>query len=156
MKRKPKYKVKIYDEAHLVEKGGFSLTRFRIIVASLVLMVVFLGISIALVCFTPLKNILPGYMKAEQRVKTEDAYLRVDSLEDLYTIHQAYLDNIVKVLDTNREPDVPDTVGMALPLMLDSLMVSSEIEKEFMKKMEEAGYIITINEDYEEREGDPS
>lgn len=152
MKKRRKYKIRIVDEAHLVEKGGFSLTWPRIVLAVAAFMVVFMAISIGLICLTPVKKILPGYMRPDQRVRTEAAFLRVDSLEELYKVHQAYLDNLVKVLDTDREPDVPDTVGVALPLMPDSLMVSSEIEREFMKKMEEAGYIITITEGYEESE----
>lgn len=150
MKNRPKYKVKIVDEAHLVEKGGFSLTWPRVILAFLGLLVVFIFLGIGIVCLTPVKKLLPGYMRPDQRVMTEEAYIKVDSLQELYRVHQAYLDNLVKVLDTDREPDIPDTVGVALPLIPDSLMVSSEIEREFMKKMEEAGYIITINEDYEE------
>lgn len=152
MKNRPKYKVRIVDEAHLVEKGGFSLTWPRMVAAALGVILLFVALGIGIVCFTPVKKLLPGYMRPDQRVRTEDACLRVDSLEELYKLHQAYLDNIVKVLDTDREPDIPDTVGVALPLMPDSLMVSSEIEREFMKKMEAAGYIITINEDYEETE----
>lgn len=152
MKRRPKYRVRIYDEAHLVEKGGFTLSWVKVAVAAVVAVAVFLGIGLGILWLTPMKKILPGYMRAEQRVRTEDACLRVDSLEELYKVHQAYLDNIVKVLDTDREPEVPDTAGVALPLLPDSLMVSSEIEREFMKKMEEAGYIITINEAYEESE----
>lgn len=149
MKKRPKYKVRIVDEAHLVEKGAFSLTWPRILFGTLALAAVFIGLGIGIVWLTPVKKFLPGYMRNDQRVRTEDAYQRVDSLQELYKVHQAYLDNLVKVLDTDREPDVYDTVSAALPLLPDSLMVSSEIEKEFMKKMEEAGYIITITEGYE-------
>ena len=152
MKNRRKYKIKIVDEAHLVEKGSFSLSLARIITGSVILLVVTVALGIGIVCLTPVKNLLPGYLKTEQRVKTENAWLKVDSLQELYKVHQAYLDNIVKVLDTDRAPDVPDTADVALPLIPDSLMVSSEIEKEFMKKMEEAGYIITINEAYENPE----
>lgn len=150
MKNRRKYKVRIVDEAHLVDKGGFSLTWPRMMFVVLGVLVVFVLLGIGIVCLTPVKKLLPGYMRPDQRVRTEEAYLKVDSLEELYKVHQAYLDNLVKVLDTDREPDIPDTVGAALPMIPDSLMVSSEIEKEFMKKMEEAGYIITINRDYED------
>lgn len=150
MKKRPKYKVKIYDEAHLIEKGGFALTWPRIIGVTLIIALVFIAIGIGLVWFTPIKNSLPGYLRTEQRIKTEEAWMRIDSLEQLYILHQAYLDNIVKVLNSEREPDILDTTASAVPLFPDSLMVSSEIEREFMKKMEEAGYVITINQDYEE------
>lgn len=152
MRRRPKYKVKIYDEAHLVDRGGFSLTWPRVIAFSLMVALFFVSVGIAIVWFTPIKEKLPGYLRNEERLKTEEAFLRLDSIEQLYTLHQAYLDNVVKVLDTDRAPDMPDTVARALPLMPDSILVSSEIEREFMKKMEEAGYIIAITKDYEENE----
>lgn len=133
-----------------MDRGGFSLTWPRVIIFSLCIMAVFIGIGIGIVWYTPLKNRLPGYLRMEERMKTEQAFLRMDSLEQLYTVHQAYLDNVVKVLDTDREPDMPDTAARALPLIPDSIMVSSEIEKEFLKRMEEAGYIIAITKDYEE------
>lgn len=150
MKNRARYRIKIYDEAHLVEKGGFSLTWPRALAAGLALVVVVMLLGIGIVYFTPVKKLLPGYMRPDQRVRTEAACMKADSLQQLYAVHQAYIDNLVKVLDTDREPEMPDTAGLAMPMMPDSLMVSSEIEREFMKKMEEAGYIITINEDYEE------
>ena len=152
MKKRHKYRVRIVDEAHLVEKGSFSLSWPKVLIASVLAFMVFLVLAAVILCLTPARKLLPGYMRPDQRVRTEEAYAKVDSLQQLYRMHQAYLDNLVKVLDTDRQPDIPDTVGEALPLLPDSLMVSSEIEREFMKKMEEAGYIITITEDYEERE----
>lgn len=152
MRNRPKYRVKIFDEAHLTDRGSFSVSWWKIGLVSLLVMVFFIFVGIGIVWFTPLQKKLPGYMPPEQRAKTEETYLRVDSIEELYLVHQAYLDNLIKVLDTDRVPDLPDTVGSPLPFMPDSLLVSSEIERKFLKKMEEAGYIITINEDYTDEE----
>ena len=152
MKRRSRLKVKFFDEAHLVDRGGFTVTWLRVALATLVVMGIFILIGIGIVWFTPVKKKLPGYMPPAQRARTEQAYLKVDSLEELYKVHQAYLDNLVKVLDTDRRPDFIDTLDNALPLVPDSLMVSSEIEREFMKKMEEAGYIITVNQDYKDND----
>lgn len=152
MKIRSKYKVRIVDEAHLVDKGGFSLTWPKIVLGIIGIVLFFTAIGIGIVCLTPVKRMLPGYMRPDMRLKTEEAYMKVDSLQELYRVHQAYIDNLVKVLDTDRTPDIADTISMAVPLIPDSLMVSSEIEREFMKKMEQAGYIVTITEDYEESE----
>ena len=152
MKPRAKYRVKIYDEAHLVDRGSFSVSWLKVALISFGIMVFFIMVGIGIVWFTPLQKRLPGYMPPEQRAKTEESYLRVDSLLELYKVHQAYLDNVVKVLDTDRAPDLPDTVGSPVPFMPDSLLVSSEIELKFLKKMEEAGYVITLNEDYTDDE----
>lgn len=150
MKRRHRYSIKIYDEAHLVDRGSITITWPRVVICCLIVVAVFVGIGIGIVWFTPLKGNLPGYLQTEQRAKTEDAYLKVDSLQHIYKVHQAYLDNLIKLLDEDRNPDVADTVARALPLLPDSIMVSSEVEKEFMKKMEEAGYVVAITEEYKE------
>lgn len=148
LKRQRKYKLKLVDESRLIDLGSVTLTRFRAALFIILFCGIFVLIGIGIVWLTPIKKRLPGYMPPEQRAQTENAYLKVDSLEQLYRVHQAYLDNLIKLIDTDRLPDVADTVGDAIPLMPDSLMVSSEVEREFMKKMEEAGYIITVTNDY--------
>lgn len=152
MKRRAKWKVKLIDEAHLVDHGSFTITGWRVGLATFCIVVFFVLVGMGIVWFTPVKKRLPGYMPPEQRARTEEAYLRVDSLRQLYMVQQAYIDNIVRVLDTDRVPEKADTTNGALPLMPDSLLVSSEIEREFMKKMEEAGYVVTINREYEDIE----
>lgn len=153
MKNRAKYRVRIYDEAHLIDRGSFSVSWLKISLVAIVVMAFFIFVGIGIVWLTPLQKRLPGYMPPEQRARTEETYLRVDSLQELYKVHQAYLDNLIKVLDTDRVPDLPDTVGSPLPFLPDSLLVSSEIERKFLKKMEEAGYVITINEDYNDEDG---
>lgn len=152
MKRRAKWKVRLIDEAHLVDRGSFTITGWRVGLATFCIVVFFVLVGVGIVWFTPVKKRLPGYMPPEQRARTEEAYLRVDSLRQLYMVQQAYIDNLVRVLDTDRVPEKADTTNGALPLMPDSLLVSSEIEREFMKKMEEAGYVVTINREYEDIE----
>lgn len=79
-------------------------------------------------------------MPAEERSRTEDAYLKADSLQMLFDVHQDYIENILKIMDPDREPDIPDSTANAWRLSPDSLSAASEIEKEFIKRMEKAGY----------------
>lgn len=96
-----------------------------------------------IIWFTPLKNQLPGYMPVEQRSESEIAVLELDSLEAVYRINQAYIDNMAAILDGNLPATViPDTLSAALPLEIDSLLLPSEIEREFVRKMGEKGYVI--------------
>ena len=95
-------------------------------------------------------------MPPEERSKTEEAYLRADSLQMLYDVHQAYLENLIKIMDPTRKPDKPDTTRHAWRLEPDSLSAASEIEKEFVRRMEKAGYKtsapVSRHEDPEENE----
>ena len=114
MRRRSRFKLKIYDESHLIDIGEFRISWLRLALGILGLLVFFTAIGIVLVGFTPINRILPGYMQREQRLRTEEAYLKVDSLQHLYSLHRDYLDNLEKILDTERTPDIPDTVGNPL------------------------------------------
>lgn len=140
MRTRPKYRVRIYDEAHLIDRGGFRISWFRVLIAVLFLVGVGAVIGFCIVWYSPIKQQLPGYMPADERSKTEEAYIKVDSLQMLYDVHQEYLENLLKVMDPNREPDAPDTTSNAWRLEPDSLSAASEIEKEFVRRMQQAGY----------------
>lgn len=147
IKKGSKYKLKIYDEAHLIDRGGFSLSWWKLTLFGLVFIAFFIAVGIGIVWFTPIKKRLPGYMVPEQRDRTEEAFLRVDSLHKLYAINQAYMENLMKVLDTERDPDMPDTLNGAIPFIPESLLEASEAEKEFVRKMAAAGYIVELPND---------
>ena len=147
MRNRPKYRVRIYDEAHLIDRGGFRISWFRIISVMFFLVALGAAIGFSVVWYSPIKKQLPGYMPADERTKTEEAYIRVDSLQMLYEVNQAYLDNLLKIMDPTREPDPQDTTSNAWRLEPDSLSAASAIEKEFVKRMRQAGYKTTASGD---------
>lgn len=143
IRNRARYRVRIYDEAHLVDRGGFRISWFRIVAAVLLLLLIGAAIGFSIVWYSPIKQSLPGYMKTEERSQTEEAYLKVDSLQVLYEVQQAYLHNLLKVLDPERAPDQLDTTRNAWRLEPDSMSAASEIEQEYLRRMEKAGYKTT-------------
>ena len=143
MRRKKDLRLKLYDENHLVERGSIKFTWFRFALLCVAFAAIFVGIGMGIIWFTPVKNNLPGYMPVQQRSHTEEAVIQLDSLEAVYKINQAYIDNIATILDPERPATVAeDTLSSALPIEIDSLLLPSEIELEFVRKMENAGYVI--------------
>lgn len=140
MRNRPRYRARIYDEAHLIDRGSFRISWFRVLFGVLLLVGIGIAIGFSIVWYSPIKKQLPGYMPPDERSKTEEAYLRADSLQMLYDVHQAYLENLLQVMDPNRMPDERDTTTNAWRLEPDSLSAASEIEREFVKRMGEAGY----------------
>lgn len=137
MKRHRKIKVKIVDERHLAEIGSFNLSWPRIIICLTGIALFFIFIGMCLLWLTPLKTNLPGYMKASQRSATEENLLRLDSLKGRYEKNQAYIDNFITVLNTERTPSDSikyATAGMA-GTVNDTLIGASEREEEFVKMM---------------------
>lgn len=139
MKRKQKFRVRITDENHLTDVGSFNLSWPRIIIGSgiVVLFLIFLGAC--LLWLTPLKNNLPGYLKDAQRSATEENFLRLDSLKKVYDANQAYIDNLMIVLDTERTPADSALMNKSLTagIQTDSLLAASREEEEFVRMMQE-------------------
>lgn len=143
MRNRPRYRVRIFDEAHLIDRGGFRISWFRVLFVALFLVLTGAAIGFSVVWYSPIKKQLPGYMPADERSKTEEAYIRVDSLQMLYEIQKEYLENLLMVMNPAREPELPDTISKAWRLEPDSLSAASEIENEFVKRMQEKGYKTT-------------
>ena len=144
MKRRSKYKLKLYDEAHLVERGGIRVSWWGASICALLFMALFIGIGMGIVWYTPIKKRLPGYMVPEQRGKTEVAYIELDSLQKLFQLNQAYLENLQMVLATEPISTSTDTVNKSFPFRPDSLWDPSPEELKFLKKMEAAGYKVEL------------
>lgn len=103
----------------------------------LFLAVMFLFAGIFIIA-TPLKTLLPGYMKQQERTATEENILRLDSIQAVYETNQAYIENFVKALDTERIPnDSILMVGETRELSSDSLLPASPLERKFVNAMEE-------------------
>jgi hypothetical protein len=73
------------------------------------------GLTVALIVFTPLKYYLPGvgYGNAKQIREYKELKIRTDSMEDALKYRQQYLDDLKKVL----QGTIPklDTTKLALP-----------------------------------------
>lgn len=138
MKALKKYKVTIEDESHLAE---IVSARFTIpVIAALIIgaFCIMLLLSGLIISFTPIRTLLPGYMKASQRSATEENLLRLDSLMAVTEMKRAYIDNFLRVTNINRSTgDSAAVKPVARELSSDSLLDPSEAEKNFISQMKE-------------------
>lgn len=138
MKRHPKYRIRIEDESRLENLFDIRMSPGKLIAAAVAAVAVFVVLGAVLVMVTPMRTLLPGYMKQTERSATEDNILRLDSILGVYDRNQAYLDNILSTLDINRAAS--DTVaisGDTRELSPDSLLPPSPLERKFVDAMEE-------------------
>ena len=137
--RKRLFKISIDDESHLQSLASWTMTPARIIITSLILLAVIFIAGFLLICFTPARQLVPGYFRESERAITENALLRVDSLRNAYQINQAYLANLRKVLDTDRLPtDSMAIVNRMLSVAPDSLLPPSKAEVALAKRMQQS------------------
>ena len=92
----------------------------------------------AIIFITPLKTLLPGYMGEDQRKSSIEALIRLDSISSAYEARQQWLDNVITVLNTNREPsDSLQLVVNPNPMTTDSLIGPSKEESKFVARMQQ-------------------
>ncbi|MDE7381952.1 MAG: M23 family metallopeptidase [Muribaculaceae bacterium] len=138
LRRKPKYLIILEDEAHLQNVGRWYLTPWKIAGLSLILFLIALILGFLLFLLTPIKTLLPGYLKQSERVSSEQTMLRLDSLQNVFNQNEIYLNNILTVLDTERHSsDSTSALRRRNFMTLDSLQGASSEEKKFLSAMQD-------------------
>lgn len=138
MKAKKRYRIAIEDESRLRQVASVSVTPTMLWgagIVSLILLIVFTGL---IIMATPIRTLMPGYLKKGERAEAKEGLLRIDSLRDAYRINSLYLNNILTVLDTERTPtDSLLKVTTPNELPPDSLLPASPREIEFITRMKD-------------------
>ena len=89
------------NEDTFEEVVAFTLTRWSVYVALSAFFVVLVGLTIALIAFTPLKLYIPGYGVAGKAKEFEALKVKADSIEHILILKQVYINDIEKVLKGN-------------------------------------------------------
>jgi hypothetical protein len=89
----------------------FKVTRLSVYIGISTLFVLLVGLTLALIVFTPLKLYIPGYGEGQKAGEFEMLKVRTDSLEHDMMLKQQYFNSIENVLkgkilpmDTSRLP----------------------------------------------------
>ena len=99
-----RYRLVIINEDSFKEVVTFKLTRLSVYIALSTLFVVLVGLTVALIIFTPLKLYIPGYGDAQKAKEYEMLKMKADSIEQSLIKKQEYIDNVEKVLKGNVVP----------------------------------------------------
>ena len=101
-----RYRLVIMNEDTYEELVTFKLSRLSVYVALCTLFVVLVGLTVALIAFTPLKLYIPGFGDARQAKEYQQLKVKADSIEKTLIYKQKFIDNIEKVLKGNvAKPD---------------------------------------------------
>lgn len=93
-----RYRLVVMNEDTYEEVVAFKLSRISVYIALSVLFVVLVGLTVALIAFTPLKLYIPGFGDARQAKEFQGIKIKADSIERTLIYKQQYIDNIQKVL----------------------------------------------------------
>jgi hypothetical protein len=109
------YRLVIMNEDTFEEVVKFKLTRISVYVVLSSIFILLVGLTSALIVFTPLKYYLPGsgMGNVKQMKEYRALKIRTDSMEQALKYQDGYLKNIQKVLEGKTIP--LDTNKLALP-----------------------------------------
>lgn len=114
------YRLVVMNEDTYEEVVKFKLTRMSVYIAMSTLFVLMVGLTAALIIFTPLKYYLPGvgYGDARQVKEYRELKMRTDSMEQSLAHQRKYYEDLQRVLQGNVSK--LDTNTLSLPKLENS------------------------------------
>ena len=119
-RRSSTYRLVVTNDDTYDEVIAFRLSRKSVYLGFSIAFMFLVGLTIALIAFTPLKYYIPGYGTKESRSALELLKIRTDSLEQAVHFKEQYIEGIKKVLSEGN-PQQLDTIPLTLPVSLPSL-----------------------------------
>lgn len=131
-----KYRLTIHNENKSGKVIGFYISPLRLLLSFAISFLIIAGILYLIVVFTPVGNLLPGYMDEAAKNKIISNNLRVDSLIHEVEKQDIYLANIRAII--NDEITIDSLEKTLMPVSQDSVNVeTTELEAQFVKEWEE-------------------
>jgi hypothetical protein len=115
-----RYRLVVMNDHSYEEVVTFKITRLGVYIAACFVFVLLVGLTTALISFTPLKYYIPGYGSQSERRELTRLKLRTDSLEKQIQYREAYWENVKNVLSGKAEL-VLDTAVISIPDLEETL-----------------------------------
>jgi hypothetical protein len=109
-----RYRLVVMNDDTYEEVVTFKLSRLSVYISLSTIFVLLVGLTVALIVFTPLKYYIPGYDDLKIGREYRQMKYRVDSLEKQVSYQAKYIDNIKNVLQGGTGV-VLDTTKINLP-----------------------------------------
>jgi murein DD-endopeptidase MepM/ murein hydrolase activator NlpD len=122
-----RYRLVILNEQTFEEQLYFRLTRLNVIIICTFLFALLFTGTIALVSYTPIKEIIPGYASTKMRKQAAENAFRLDSLLDAYRQSNQQLRAIRKVLIG--EVDIAEIKEYAINLDTQNIVNLSNLKR---------------------------
>jgi hypothetical protein len=109
-----RYRLVVMNDDTYEEVVTFKLSRLSVYIALSTIFVLLVGLTVALIVFTPLKYYIPGYDDLKAGREYREMKYRVDSLEKQVGYQADYIDHIKKVLQGDNTVPL-DTTRIQVP-----------------------------------------
>lgn len=136
-KVKSKYKLSFFNENTLEEVWTFRLSRLTAFLGGLFIVAVIFSAAAFFIVVTPVKNLLPGYLKTKDRIQLVDNALTIDSLQRVAEMRDRYINRLRIILSGEIPLDSIQVTDSLLAFPTDTLLNKSEAEAAYAQKFEE-------------------
>ena len=134
-----RFRLSLTDENTFSHILHLRLSMPGLIVTAVIAAIVLAIVGISLIVNTPMRAILPGYLRNAERRQYEQTAARIDSIVTETSVRNKYVDNLLAVITGDLDTELPQLPVDTLSRLytLDSLAKASEAEKEFLDKYRE-------------------
>jgi hypothetical protein len=109
-----RYRLVVMNDDTYEEVVTFKLSRLSVYILMSAIFVILVGLTVALIVFTPLKYYIPGYDELKIGREYRQLKYRTDSLEQQVNYQARYIDGLKKVLKGDVSVKI-DTTKLNLP-----------------------------------------
>jgi hypothetical protein len=109
-----RYRLVVMNDDTYEEVVTFKLSRLSVYTLMSAIFVILVGLTVALIVFTPLKYYIPGYDELKIGREYRQLKYRTDSLEQQVNYQARYIDGLKKVLKGDVSVNL-DTTKLNLP-----------------------------------------
>ena len=110
-----RYRLVVMNDDTYEEVATFRLSRLSVYVVMSTIFVLLIGVTVAVLSFTNLKYLIPGYGKQSNLQEFRNLKVRTDSLETVLAQRTQYFEGIRKVLSGEVAKQPLDTTVINVP-----------------------------------------
>lgn len=131
------YRLEFFSENTFNRVWSIRMTSARLWIVSAAFFASVCALILVIVLFTPVRDLLPMKMERDVRARYLDAALRLDSLEQVVRANNAYIGNIIDIME-DKIPESSPVSREGVSTGTDSLPDASEAERKFVQQYESA------------------
>jgi len=102
---KSKFKIVILHPDTYEEKGGFNMSKMRLTVFTVIIVILIILSTASLIIFTPIRELIPGYTDVTLSRRVYEMERRTDSMEIMLRQKDQYINNIRRIVSNEKMPD---------------------------------------------------
>ncbi len=137
LKTKSRFRLSFLNENTFNEVWTVRFTRTKVVIAIISIMIAIGCVIATIIVFSPVRTLLPGYLKENQRRENILNTIRLDSLTIKAGINDNYINNVKTILTSSDIPGDNSVVNPLTDAYTDSLLQASEAERNFIRQFEE-------------------